>query len=98
MEDEHKPSDTLALVKMLKKLMELKLSNKEDPKKLGKGIAMVQGRYMCKVDEHQKLAMVVNADGRAYADTICQETMLCDIKNENMTAKRLIKAMRKNIQ
>ena len=42
--------------------------------------------------------MVVNAGGRAYADTICQETIICDIENEKMTAKRLIKAMQQNFR
>ena len=41
--DENKPSDTIALAEMLKKLMNLKLSKKEDPKKLGERIVMIQG-------------------------------------------------------
>ena len=35
LEEENKPSDTSAVPEMLKKLMKLKLSKKEDPKKLG---------------------------------------------------------------
>ena len=35
LEDENKPSDILAWAKMLKKLMQLKPSEKEDPEKLG---------------------------------------------------------------
>ena len=61
LEDDNKPSDTIAVAEMLKKLMELKLSNKEEPKKLGKRLAMIQGGYTCKVDKNQKPAVVVNA-------------------------------------
>ena len=99
MEDENKPSETLTLAEMLKKLMKLKLSNKEDHRKLGERIAMIQGGYMCKVDENQRLAGAVNAGRRDYADIICQETIICNIsKNEKMTAKRLIKAMQQNFR
>ena len=96
--DENKPSDTIAVAEMLKKMMNLKLSSGEDPKKLGERIAMVQAGYTCKVDENQKIATVVSAGGKAYANTIQQETMLCEFKNEKMTAKRLIKAMQQNFR
>ena len=92
LEEENKPSDTSAVAEMLKKLMKLKLSKIEDPKKLGERIGMIQGGYTCKVDENQKLAVVVNAD------TIRQVTMIYDIKNEKMIAERLIKATQKNFR
>ena len=59
--DENKPNDTISLVEMLTKLKNLKLSKKEDPKKLGERIAMIQGDYTCKVDKNQKIAVIVNA-------------------------------------
>ena len=96
--DENKPSDTIAVAEMLKKMMNLKLSSGEDPKKVGERIAMVQAGYTCRVDKNHKIATVVSAGGKAYANTIQQETMLYEIKNEKMTAKRLIKAMQQNFR
>ena len=91
------PSDTIAVAEMLKKLMKLKLSRKEDRKKLGKRIAMIQGGYTCKVDGNQKLA-VVSMPAERLTLTNHQETMICDTKREKMTAKRLIEAIQQNFR
>ena len=60
LEDGNKPSDTLPLAQMLKKRMKLKLLKNEDLNMLGKRIAVIQHRYMCKVDKNQKFGVVVN--------------------------------------
>ena len=57
---------------------------------------MIQCGYACKVDENQKLAVLVNVGGKAYADKIFQETVICNIKSEKMTAKRLVETMQLN--
>ena len=91
--DEYRPSTTVGAAKQLSELMALKLGPKEDPKKFGNRMATVLNKYGTKVDDKQKVAVVVQALGKRYAKTIRQETK--DIKSAESrepTAKELIKA------
>ena len=67
LQDEFKPNDTIAKAEQLKKLMELKLSKGEDPKKFGGRMAMIQNMYGCTLDESHKIAVVVRTSGKNYA-------------------------------
>ena len=84
----------MATSEMLKRLMVLKLRKNADPKKLGERMAVIQAGYNCKIDETQKIAVVVSAAGKIYADTIQQETVRCEVQLVPVTAQRFIKAMK----
>ena len=73
LENEYEPSDMIASAELLGTLMKLKLNKSEDPKKLGEKISAIQARYKSKVSEEHKVAIVVNASGERYAETIRQE-------------------------
>ena len=70
LEEENMPNNTLAKVKLMKKIMQLKLKKNASPKKLGEELAALISRYKCKLDGEQHVAVVVNASGREYAETI----------------------------
>ena len=71
---------------MLRRLMVLKLSKNTDPTKLGERMTVIQAGYNCKIDKSQKIAVVVSAAGKIYADTIQQETVRCEVKSVPVTA------------
>ena len=60
--------------------MVLRPRNNVDPRKLGEQMAVIQAGYNCKVDKTQKIAVVVRAAGRIYADMIQQETVCCEVQ------------------
>jgi len=62
----------------------LKLKKNTGPKKLGEELTALTSRYNCKLDKEQKIATVVNAAGREYAETIRQETLILGI-NHNLS-------------
>ena len=96
LENEFRPSDVLAEAELTKKLMGLTLVKGEDPRKLGKRIAVIQSRFKIQVEEKEKILAVVNAGGSRYADAIGQVQRFCKMKSEPVTARKLIKAMHEN--
>ena len=76
--------------------MVLKLGKNADPKKLGEPMAVIQAGYNCKIDKTQKIAVVVSATGKIYADTIQLETVQCEVQLVPVTTRRFIKAMHEN--
>ena len=93
LEEENTPSDTLAIVGLQKQLTTLNLKSDEDPNKLAERMAALIGRYKCTVDQEQRIAVLVNAAGRKYAETIRQETAILELKSKPVTVKALIRAM-----
>ena len=63
LENKFRPSDVLAESELSKKLMGLTLAKGEDPRKLGKWIAIIQSRFKVQVDEKENISAVVNAEG-----------------------------------
>ena len=72
------------------------LSRNVDLKKLGERMAVIEAGYNCKIDETQKITVVISAAGKIYADTTQQETVCCEVKLVPMTVQKFIKAMHKN--
>ena len=70
LKNEFRPSDVLAEAELTKKLMGLTLAEGEDPRKLGKHIAIIQSRFKVQVEEKGKISAVVNAGGFRYVDAI----------------------------
>ncbi len=70
----YQPNDTIGAVHQLNELMALKLKKGENPKKLGGRIAKIMNKYQSKVDESQKVIVVVNCSGKKYVNVILQET------------------------
>jgi len=93
LENEYEPSDMIASAELLGTLMKLKLNKSEDPKKLGEKISAIQARYKSKVSEEHKVAIVVNASGERYAETIRQEQRHLKGFGKDVTATCLIQAM-----
>ena len=62
--------------------MTLKLTTDKDPNKLAERIAALIGHYKCTVavDQEQRIAVIVNAAGRKYAETIRQETAILELE------------------
>ena len=74
----------------MNKLMALKLDATENPKKLSGCIAKIMNKYRTKVDESQKVAVVVKCGGKQYSDAILQETSRIKAeKNQAVTANEL---------
>ena len=80
---------------MTKKLMGLTHTKGEDPRKLGKQIAIIQSRFKIQVDQKENISAVVNV--RRYADEIRQVQRLCKMKSEPVIARKLIKAMHESL-
>ena len=92
--DEFRPDDTIGTAQQLSELMKLNLGSNENPKKLGGRMARIMNKYRNKIDENQKVAVVMKCAGKQYADVILQES--AKIKREKSraaTANELIKAM-----
>ena len=56
-------------------------------------MAVIQAGYNCKIDETQKIAVVVSAAGKIYIDTIQQVSVRFEVQSVPVTAQRLIKVM-----
>ena len=76
LENEFCPSNVLAEEKLTEKLNELTLAKGEDPRKLEKGMAIIQSGFKVQVEEKEKIFAVVNAGGLRHADAIGQEQRL----------------------
>ena len=73
---------------MQKQSMALKLKSDEDPNKLAKIMAALIGRYKCAVmGQEQRIAVILNAAGCKYAETIFQETTILKLKSKCVTTK-----------
>ena len=59
-------------------------------------MAVIQAGYNCKIDKTQKIAVVVNAAEKIYADMFQQETLRCEVWLVPVTVQRLINSMNKN--
>ena len=73
--------------------MRLKLKKREDPKRVGKQMTVIQQGFNCKFKDKDNMYIVGNAVGRMYTVKIRQEQAVCNIKYVPITLRGLIKAM-----
>ena len=93
LEEEYEPSDVVGQAELLKELMQLQLGRDEDPKNLIEKMAAIQARYNCKVSVEHLAAVVVNAGGVLYAETIRNEKRHLEGFGKDVTSAKLVKAM-----
>ena len=93
LEEQYRPSDTIAVAEQMSKLMKLKLNKDKNPDDLGDELAEIETMYRSKLGDKEKVAAVVQAAGHLYADTIRQETKNIEVAGETVTAEALIGAM-----
>ena len=93
LQEKYQPSDVIAQAEQASKLMDLKLSKREDPEKLLDEMAMIELEYQVDVEEKQRIAAVVKAAGPQYADAI---RLAQSNKGSAVTADDLVEEMCKS--